>query len=198
MLLALMLLMSPVPQNGDVAKMETERPAAVAEASKDSEPAKALPSAPEAKIKTDAEVAKDAASASGTTSSLVEPAPAANPAMVKAAKPAFRREDVTPEQKHEWYALVGVSAGAAVFDAWSTRRAISGGYGTEANPLLRPFVHSNAIYAATQVSPLVMDFIGRKMMSSRHNWMRKVWWMPQMAGTNVSVSSAIHNVSIVH
>ena len=55
-------------------------------------------------------------------------------------------------------------SGAAAFDAWSTRRAISEGYGTEANPLLRPFSHSNAMYAATQVSPLVMDFIGKRMM----------------------------------
>jgi hypothetical protein len=109
-----------------------------------------------------------------------------------------RRGEVSDQEKREWYALVGVSAGAAAFDAWSTRRAVSGGFGTEANPLLKPFAHSNAMYAATQVSPLVMDFLGRKMMTSRHNWMRRMWWLPQIAGTNVSFSSAIHNVSIVH
>lgn len=200
MLLATILLMCPLPQLGDVAKTETERPAAVSEASNDSTPAKSLPAAPEAKIKTDAEITKDASSGSGNSSAaVVEAVPAANPpAAVKAVKPALSREDVSEEQKHEWYALVGVSSGAAVFDAWSTRRAISGGFGTEANPFLKPFAHSNAIYAATQVSPLVMDLIGRKMMTSRHNWMRRLWWLPQMAGTNVSVSSAIHNVSIVH
>lgn len=198
MLLATILLMCPLPQIEDVAKTETERPAAVSLTSKDSTPAKALPTAPEAKIKTDAEIANDVNGGSGTVSAVVEAAPAANPAAVKPVKRAFQREEVSEEQKHEWYALVGVSAGAAVFDAWSTRRAISGGYGTESNPFLKPFSHSNAIYAATQVSPLVMDFLGRKMMTSQHNWMRKVWWLPQVLGTNVSVSSAIHNVSIVH
>ena len=196
MLLATILLMCPLPQIGDVAKTESDRPAAVSETSNDSTPAKALPSAPEAKIKTDAALANDVNSSG--TAAVVEAAPAANPAAVKPVKPAFQREDVSQEQKHEWYALVGVSSGAAVFDAWSTRRAVSGGFGTESNPFLKPFAPSNAIYVATQVSPLVMDFLGRKMMTSRHNWMRKAWWLPQMLGTNVSVSSAIHNVSIVH
>lgn len=200
MLLALVVLMCPLPQNGDVAKTETERPAAVAVViSKDSEPAKALPSAPEAKIKTDAEAANDAKTTPGNPTLSVETvAPGNAPVVAKPVRPAFRRDEVSDEEKREWYVLIGVSAGAAVFDAWSTRRAVSGGYGTEADPLLKPFAHSNAMYAATQVSPLVMDFLGRKMMTSRHNWMRKLWWLPQVAGTNLSVSSAIHNVSIVH
>lgn len=191
MLLAALLLLCPLPQSGDIArtemaKAEIERPAAVSEEStKDSTPAKALPSAPEAKVKTDAEVA------GGASSVAIEPG-------VAPVRPAVQRGYETEHQKKEWYALIAVSSGAAAFDAWSTRRAVSGGYGMEANPLLKPFAHSNAIYAATQVSPLVMDLIGRKMMTSRHNWMRKLWWAPQMAGTNVSVSAAIHNVSIVH
>lgn len=200
MILALMLLMSPLPQNGDAAKIETERPAAVSvELSKDSEPAKALPSAPEAKIKTDAELATDTKATPGNPAMSVEAVTPGNPAVVaKPVRPAFRRDEVSDQEKREWYALVAVSSGAAVFDAWSTRRAVSGGYGNEANPLLKPFAHSNAMYVATQVSPLVMDFLGRKMMTSRHNWMRKLWWLPQVAGTNMSVSSGIHNVSLVH
>lgn len=200
MLLALVVLMCPLPQNGDVAKTETERPAAVAvEVSNHSEPAKALPPAPEAKIRTDAEVANDVKATPGNPAINVEPvAPGSAAVAAKPVRPAFRRDEVSDEEKREWYALVAVSSGAAVFDAWSTRRAVSGGYGTEADPLMKPFAHSNAMYAATQVSPLVMDFLGRKMMTSRHNWMRKMWWLPQVAGTNLSVSSAIHNVSIVH
>ena len=45
--------------------------------------------------------------------------------------------------------------------------AVSGGYGQEANPLLRPFAHSNSIYAAKQVSPAVMDYLGKRLMVSR-------------------------------
>lgn len=199
MLLATLLLMCPLPQVGDVAKTETERPAAVAAASKDFVPAKALPSTPDAKIKTDAELVADSKSTPGNPSLIVEAITPGNPAVVATpVRPVARRGEVSDQEKRGWYALLAVSSGAAAFDAWSTRRAVSGGFGTEANPLLKPFAHSNAMYAATQVSPLVMDFLGRKMMTSRHNWMRKMWWLPQLAGTNVSVSSAIHNVSIVH
>jgi len=194
MLLATILLLCPLPQSVDTVNAGFTRPAVVSEDStkdsaKDSTPSKTLPAAPEAKIKTDAEVASAAVEA-GT--------PGNPPAVVQPVKPALQRDYDTEHQKKVWWALTAVSSGAAAFDAWSTRRAISGGFGTEANPLLKPFAHSNAMYAATQVSPLVMDLIGRKMMTSRHNWVRKLWWVPQMAGTDVSVSAGIHNVSVVH
>ena len=68
---------------------------------------------------------------------------------------------------------------------------------TEANPLLRPFSHSGAMYAATQVSPLVMDFIGKRMMVSEHKWIRNMWWLPQSAGTSVSLFAGVHNTRLV-
>jgi len=205
MLLATLLLLCPLPQNADTVKTEIVRPAAVlttaaapADSSKDSAPAKALPAAPEAKVKTDAELAADSSGA-GSASSAVEPGTPANPAVVaQPVRPAMRGDYETAHDKKVWWALFAVSSGAAAFDAWSTKRAVTGGYGTEANPLLRPFAHSNSIYAATQISPLVLDLVGRKMLSSRHNLVRKLWWVPQMAGTDVSVSAGIHNVSIVH
>jgi hypothetical protein len=199
MLLATLLLMCPLPQSGAIAKSDMERPAAVSEESSNSStPSKALPAAPDAKIKTDAEVASGNAAPVSSSSAAVEPAAPVAPAVGAPVKSAIARDYDDSHQKKEWYALMAVSSGAAVFDAWSTRRAISGGYGTEANPLLRPFSHSNAMYAATQVSPLVLDLIGRKMMTSKRSLFRKLWWVPQMAGTDMSVSAGIHNVSIVH
>ena len=100
-------------------------------------------------------------------------------------------------QRKLWYALSFTGAGAASLDAWSTRRAITRGYGVEGNPMLRPFSHSGTLYAATQVSPLVMDFIGKRMMTSQHPLLRKVWWLPQALGSSVSVSAAIHNIRMV-
>jgi len=200
MLLATVLLLCPFPQSGDVVKAEVERPAIVSEdSSKDSASGKTLPAAPDAKIRTDAELAKAADSASVAPAASVEAIAPGSPAPgISPVRAAVRGDGASEHDKKTWYALIAVSSGAAVLDAWSTRRAISGGYGTEANPLLKPFSHSNAMYAAAQVSPLVMDLIGRKMMTSRHNWVRKLWWAPQMAGTNVSVSAAIHNLSIAH
>jgi hypothetical protein len=192
MVLATLLLICSVPQLDDSAKAladsnaAAERPAvpsvASDNASKDATTAASLPSAPEPKVN-------------------VEPDPAAvRPAAqpFQPVRPAVMRPVETPRQRKIWYALTIAGSGGAAFDAWSTRRAISGGYGQEANPFLRPFANSNAIYAATQVSPAFMDFLGKRMMRSQNPWVRKLWWIPQVAGTGMSFASAAHNVSLVH
>jgi len=199
MLLATILLLYPFPQSVEVAKAVTERPAGVSiDSANDSSLLKALPSVPDPKIKTDAEIAANSNAASVTPGPDGQPvAPGSAPLTIRPGKPAFNPEDVSERQKKIWYGLIAASSGAAAFDAWSTRRAVSGGYGTEGNPFLRPFSHSNAIYAATQVSPLVLDFIGRKMMTSREPLLRKMWWLPQTAGTGMSLFAGAHNVGVV-
>ena len=101
------------------------------------------------------------------------------------------------EQRRLWYVLTFIGSGTAAFDAWSTRRAITQGYGVEANPTLRPFANSGALYGATQVSPLLLDFIGKRMMRSRYSMMREIWWLPQAVGSGVSTAVAVHNVRLV-
>jgi hypothetical protein len=199
MLLATILLLYPFPQSRDTVKAVTERPASVSlDAAKDSSLSRTLPSAPEPKIKSDTDIAADSSPAGVTPASAAEPIlPGNAPLAIRPGKPAFNPEDVSERQKKVWYALTLASSGTAGFDAWSTRRAISSGYGTESNPLLRPFAHSNAIYAATQVSPLVLDYVGRKMMTSRHPLLRRMWWLPQSAGTGMSLFAGVHNVGVV-
>ena len=199
MLLATILLLYPFPQSGDVAKTVVERPANVSEeATKDPSPAKVLPSTPEPKIKSDVEIAEASSPATVAPAAAAEPIePGNSPLALRPGKPAFNREYNTERQKKVWYALTAASSGAAAFDAWSTRRAVSGGYGTESNPFLRPFAGSGALYAATQVSPLLMDYIGRRMMTSRHSALRKLWWLPQTAGTGMSLFAGVHNVGVV-
>ena len=192
MVLATLLLICSIPQMDDAAKAvvaskeNAERPAVPAansdNNSKDGTLVAALPSAPVAKVKAEPE-----------------------PISLRAAgqpfqpvKPVLTRPRETPRQRKIWYALTIAGHSGAAFDAWSTHRAVTGGYGQEANPFLKPFAHSNAIYAATQVSPAVMDFIGKRMMVSQNPWIRKLWWVPQVAGTSMSFASAAHNVSIVH
>ncbi len=188
MVLATLLLIFSMPQLDDAAKVVPDSNAAAvlpahAAVSSDSTPkdapaAVSLPSAPEPKVKPD-----------------VEPA-ASLP--FQPVKPVLTRPRETPRQRKMWYALTIAGSGGAAFDAWSTRRAISGGYGQEANPFLRPFANSNAIYAVTQVSPAFMDYLGKRMMVSQNPWIRKLWWVPQVAGTGMSFASAAHNVSLVH
>ena len=193
MLLATILLLCPLPQIEGTAKVVENPPAATTISSESvdslaisslSEP---LPAAPTPKVKTDAEIEPGMQPAA---------APAAH-APMRGLKSATSRPVETPMQRKLWYTLSITGSGAAAFDAWSTRRAISGGYGVEANPMLRPFSHSNAMYAATQVSPLVMDFIGKRMMTSHHQWMRNLWWVPQSAGTSMSIYAGVHNTRMV-
>jgi hypothetical protein len=191
MVLATLFLICSIPQMDDttkvvVASKENAAPAVLSATadsnSKDAMLTASLPFAPVAKVKADPE-----------------------PVSLRAAgqpfqpvKPVLTRPRETPKQRKMWYALTIAGSSGAAFDAWSTHRAVVGGYGQEANPFLRPFAKSNAIYAATQVSPAVMDFLGKRMMVSENPSIRKLWWVPQLLGTGMSFASAAHNVSIVH
>ena len=164
-------------------------------AKSDSSSTSSLPTAPAPKVAAD-----NAPAHSGESSSLsaeaIQPAAPIQPA--NPAKPAIRTVRYeAPREKVAWIGLSIAGHGTAAFDAYSTRKAISGGYGTEANPLLRPFAHSNAIYVATQVSPTLMDYFGHKMMTNRRPWVRKMWWVPQAAGAGLSFAAGMHNMSIV-
>jgi len=109
-----------------------------------------------------------------------------------------RRVEVSPAQRRAWYVLMFAGHGAATFDVWSTRRAITQDGGRELNPLLKPFAHSDALYVAGQVSPLLMDYLGHRMMTSPHPWVRRMWWLPQGANAAMSIAAGVHNVRLVH
>ena len=185
MVLATLLLVCAVPQPDEVAKVVAASntngqvfSTTVSDgASKDT--AAVLPSAPEPKVK-----------------------PEAEPAVLRSAAQPFLpvrpRPAESPRQRKMWYGLMTLGHAGAGFDAWTTRRAISSGYGQEANPFLKPFANSNAIYAATQVSPAVMDYLGKRMMVSQNPWMRKLWWVPQVSGAGLSFFAGTHNMSIAH
>jgi hypothetical protein len=153
----------------------------------------ALPDSPVAKISDSSSSDPAASDASAISSTAAGVQPFTN----SPVRPAGRTELETPHERNTWYTLMALSHTAAVFDAYSTRRAISGHYGVEGNPLLRPFSHSNAIYAATQVSPAVMDYLGHRMLKSQNTLLRRFWWLPQTAGASLSISAGIHNYRLV-
>jgi hypothetical protein len=132
--------------------------------------------------------------AASTGEVSAEPSPLA---LSSPVKPASTDSYESPTDRKIWYGLMVAGHGAAAFDAWTTRRAISEGYGVEGNPLERPFAHSGAIYATTQVTPLIMDYLGHRLMRSRHEWVRRAWWVPQAASASVSLGAAIHNYRLV-
>ena len=193
MFLAAALLVFSIPQNapaivGDTTTANVATDTAKADASKtDSSSTTSLPSAPAPKT-----ASENSAVSPGESSSLtaepIQPAAPIQPA--NPPKVAIRTRMETPTQKITWISLAVVGHGAAAFDAYSTRQAISGGYGSESNPLLRPFSHS-------QVSPAVMDLLGHKMMTNKHPWVRKMWWVPQTAGAGFSFSAGVHNMNLL-
>lgn len=155
--------------------------------------------------KTEAEVSKPDAPTPKTTTSSTPKADlgigsageaAIAPVLNSPVKPAFTESYETAGERRAWYGLVILGHGAAAFDAWTTRRVIGGGYGVEADPFERPFAGSGAIYATTQITPLVMDFVGYRMMRSRHPLLRKAWWIPQMGSASVSLAAGVHNYRI--
>ena len=186
----------------------TGQPAAASTAAGDAAPAPPSAAIPEAAGSSDAELqpsercrvsarSADAqpvvASAAATKTGAFPPSPGA--AAFLASTPAAlnaRREEQS--RKHLWLALSIAQSGAATFDAWSTRRVVSRG-GQELNPMLRPFAGNASIYAAVQVTPLLLDYVSHRMMTSEHSWARHTWWMPQAIGTAMSIAGGAYNLS---
>jgi hypothetical protein len=94
-----------------------------------------------------------------------------------------------------WTGLSLATTSAATFDAISTRRAITRYGAVELNPLLKPFAGNASLFAAIQVAPALLDLAGKRMMYSRHSWVRRVWWVPQGASFVSSIVCGAHNLS---
>jgi hypothetical protein len=101
-----------------------------------------------------------------------------------------------PSRK-KWLILSLAQHSAATFDAYSTRQAVSRG-AVEADPLMRPFANSPAIYAAIQVGPAILDFVARRMQRSHNNFLRHTWWLPQSASTGLFIFSGVHNLRVAN
>jgi hypothetical protein len=105
------------------------------------------------------------------------------------------REAVSEPSRRQWLALAFLQHSAAVFDAYSTRQAVGHG-AVEDNPMLRPFAGSGAIYAATQVTPLLLDLAAYHMQRSEYSLLRRFWWMPQTISAGLSIFSGVHNLHV--
>jgi hypothetical protein len=105
------------------------------------------------------------------------------------------REAISEPSRRQWLALAFLQHSAAVFDAYSTRQAVGHG-AVEDNPMLRPFAGSGAIYAATHLTPLVLDLVAYHMQRSEYSLLRRFWWMPQTVSAGLSIFSGFHNLSV--
>jgi hypothetical protein len=46
------------------------------------------------------------------------------------------------------------------------------------------------------VAPTLLDYLGRRMMNSRHPVLRHTWWLPQVLGTAASLAGGVHNLGV--
>ena len=97
--------------------------------------------------------------------------------------------------RRNWLILSFVQHGAAAFDAYSTRQAVSAG-AREEDPFMRPFAQTPAIYFASQAGPIFLDFAARRMQRSRNPLLRRTWWLPQSASTGLFLFSGAHNLRV--
>lgn len=92
-----------------------------------------------------------------------------------------------------WFLLGMAEHSSATYDAWSTRRALDAGR-VEADPIMRPFAGSPAIYGAIQVIPIGLDYLARRLQRNS-NWTHHIWWAPQSIATATYLFSGSYNVS---
>ncbi len=111
-------------------------------------------------------------------------------------KPVKRPESPIFFAPRSWFIMTAVQHSTATFDAWSTRYSITSGRGHELNPLMKPFAGSGAIYGVIQLAPLATDYWGRRLMNSKHPTLRKLWWVPQAAGSASFMISGIKNLRV--
>ena len=138
-----------------------------------------------------------AATATPTGEPSAQPSPALAPAIVINNYKPLRPVSIHDHSRRNFLFLAVAGSAAATFDAYTTRRAIQSG-AVEMNPLLKPFANSNGLYAAIQVSPILIDVVAYKMQHSENRFARHTWWLPQAMGTGVSISAAGHNLGNIH
>lgn len=116
-------------------------------------------------------------------------------APIQPTKPEEVKMAETRRYTKSWMALSLIQHGAATFDAYSTRQAVGHG-AVEDDPLMRPFAHSGAIYAAIQAGPIAFDLIAHRMQHSEIGVVRRMWWVPQTISTATYLVAGVHNLNV--
>jgi len=147
-----------------------------------------------AKLSSDSE-GGELRAASESTAALV---PAPEPAYRLERAPQHRAPELRTIHRRSWVLLTAAQHGSALFDAWSTRQALSSGHGYERDILVRPFANSAAVYPALQILPLGLDFLSYRMLQSSHSFNRKIWWIPQAVASAGFVWCGTRNLRVAH
>jgi hypothetical protein len=94
---------------------------------------------------------------------------------------AKQREPIRRREFMQHAALFAVGETFSMLDAYSTRQGINLPRVHESDPIFRPFVHSDGLYAVQTAEIGALAFLGWKMHHSRSRFLRETWWIPQTA-----------------
>jgi len=96
-------------------------------------------------------------------------------------------------------ALTTIQAAALVSDGVTTRQFLRRGY-TEVDPVARILIGSKPTWA--RMAPLGVAqviagmWLAERMATSRHVWVRRFWWLPQIMGIAGNLAATGHNVAL--
>ncbi|HEY6330775.1 MAG TPA: hypothetical protein VI756_15695 [Blastocatellia bacterium] len=96
-------------------------------------------------------------------------------------------------------ALAAVQTAALVSDGITTRQFLRRGY-VEVDPVARILIGRKPTWGRMAPLGAVQVFagawLGERMATSRNPWMRRLWWLPQIAGIAANSACAAHNVTL--
>jgi hypothetical protein len=95
--------------------------------------------------------------------------------------------------------LATMQTAALVSDGVSTRQFIHRGY-TEIDPVARILIGSKPTWARMAplgaVQVVAGMWLAERMAMSRHVWVRRFWWLPQMIGIAGNAAATAHNFAL--
>ena len=97
------------------------------------------------------------------------------------------------------FALANVQTAALVYDGVTTRQFLRRGY-VEVDPLTRVFIGRRPTWGRMAplgaVQAIAGMWLAERMTASRHAWVRRFWWLPQIMTTAGNVSAGVHNLTL--
>lgn len=91
------------------------------------------------------------------------------------------REPIRRREIIQHAALFAVGETFSMVDAYTTRQGINLPGVHESDPIFRPFVHSDGLYAVQSAEIGALAWVGWKMHHNRSKFLRSTWWIPQTA-----------------
>jgi len=96
-------------------------------------------------------------------------------------------------------ALTTMQTAALVSDGVTTRQFLRRGY-VEIDPVARILIGRKPTWARMAplgaVQVVAGMWLAEQMASSRHDWVRRLWWLPQVIGIAGNAASSAHNVTL--